>query len=153
MGCHFLLQCIKVKSESEVAQPCPTLCNPMDCSLQGFSVHGIFQGQRPSNLFCLHTASVFLSASSPLLSLLRMLVTGFRTCLGSLGRAHLKVLFIYLSIFGCTGSSLLRELSLVAESEGLLSIHGAQASHCSGLPCCRAQALGPRAPIVVAPRL
>ena len=45
VGCHFLLQCIKVKSESEVAQPCPTLCNPMDCSLPGSSVHGIFQAR------------------------------------------------------------------------------------------------------------
>ena len=33
MGCHFLLQCMKVKSESEVAQSCPTLSDPMDCSL------------------------------------------------------------------------------------------------------------------------
>ena len=41
-GCHFLLQCMKVKSESEVAQSCPTLSNPMDCSLPGSSVHGIF---------------------------------------------------------------------------------------------------------------
>ena len=45
MGCHFLLQCIKVKSESEVAQPCPTLRDPMDCSLPGSSVHGIFQAR------------------------------------------------------------------------------------------------------------
>ena len=44
-GCHFLLQCIKVKSESEVAQSCPTLHNPMDCSLPGSSVHGIFQAR------------------------------------------------------------------------------------------------------------
>ena len=43
VGCHFLLQCIKVKSESEVAQSCPTLSDPMDCSLPGSSVHGIFQ--------------------------------------------------------------------------------------------------------------
>ena len=35
VGCHFLLQCMKVKSESEVAQSCPTLCDPMDCSLPG----------------------------------------------------------------------------------------------------------------------
>ena len=41
-GCHFLLQCMKVKSESEVAQSCPTLSDPMDCSLPGSSVHGIF---------------------------------------------------------------------------------------------------------------
>ena len=41
VGCHFLLQCVKVKSESEVAQSCQTLSNPMDCSLPGSSVHGI----------------------------------------------------------------------------------------------------------------
>ena len=40
VGCHFLLQCIKVKSESEVAQSCLTLSDPMDCSLPGSSVHG-----------------------------------------------------------------------------------------------------------------
>ena len=45
VGCHFPLQCIKVKSESEVAQSCLTLCNPMDCSLPGSSVHGIFQAR------------------------------------------------------------------------------------------------------------
>ena len=43
VGCHFLLQCMKVKSESEVAQSFPTLSNPMDCSLPDSSVHGIFQ--------------------------------------------------------------------------------------------------------------
>ena len=63
VGCHFLLQCMKVKSESEVAQSCPTLRDPMDCSLPGPSIHGIFRarvlewgplpspmaGTRPSN--------------------------------------------------------------------------------------------------------
>ena len=44
-GCHFLLQCMKVKSESEVAQSCPTLSDPMDCSFPGSSVHGIFQAR------------------------------------------------------------------------------------------------------------
>ena len=43
VSCHFLLQCMKVKSQSEVAQLCPTLSDPMDFSLQGSSVHGIFQ--------------------------------------------------------------------------------------------------------------
>ena len=43
VGCHFLLQCMKVKSESEVVQSCPTLSDPTDCSLPGSSVHGIFQ--------------------------------------------------------------------------------------------------------------
>ena len=45
MGCHFLLQGMKVKSESEVAQSYPTLRNPLDCSLPGSSVHGIFQAR------------------------------------------------------------------------------------------------------------
>ena len=43
VGCHFLLRFMKVKSESEVAQSCLTLSDPMDCSLPGSSVHGIFQ--------------------------------------------------------------------------------------------------------------
>ena len=43
VGCHFLLQCMKVKSESEVTQSCPTLSDPMDCSLPGSFVHRIFQ--------------------------------------------------------------------------------------------------------------
>ena len=45
VGCHFLLQCMKVKSESEVAQFCLTCSDPMDCSLPGSSIHGIFQAR------------------------------------------------------------------------------------------------------------
>ena len=45
VGCHFLLQCRKVKSESEAAQSCPTLSDPMDCSLPGSSIHGIVQAR------------------------------------------------------------------------------------------------------------
>ena len=45
VGCHFLLQCMQVKSEREVAQSCPTLSDPMDCSLPGSSGHGIFQAR------------------------------------------------------------------------------------------------------------
>ena len=45
VGCHFLLQCMKVKSESEFAQLCPTPSDPMDCSAPGSSVHGIFQAR------------------------------------------------------------------------------------------------------------
>ena len=45
VGCHFLLQCLKVKSESEVAQSCPSLSNPTHCSLPGSSAHGIFQAR------------------------------------------------------------------------------------------------------------
>ena len=45
VGCHLLLQCRKVKSEREVTEPCPTLCDLRDCSLPGSSVHGIFQAR------------------------------------------------------------------------------------------------------------
>ena len=45
VGRHFLLQCVKGKSESEVTQSCPTLSDPMDCSLPGSSIHGIFQAR------------------------------------------------------------------------------------------------------------
>ena len=45
VDCHFLPQCMKVKSESEVAQSCPTLSDPMDCSPPGSSIHGIFQAR------------------------------------------------------------------------------------------------------------
>ena len=45
VGCHFLLQCRKVKSESEVAHSCLTLSDPMDCSLPSSSIHGIFQAK------------------------------------------------------------------------------------------------------------
>src|SRR5574341_1012287 len=45
VGCHFLLQGMKVKSESEVAQSWPSLSDPMDCSAPGSSLHGIFQAR------------------------------------------------------------------------------------------------------------
>ena len=45
VGCHFLFQCMKVKSESEIAQSCLTLSDPMDCSLPGSSIPGIFQAR------------------------------------------------------------------------------------------------------------
>ena len=45
VACHFLLQCMKVKSQNEVAQSCPTLSDPMDFSLPGSYIHGIFQAR------------------------------------------------------------------------------------------------------------
>ena len=50
VGCHFLFQCMKVKSESEVTHSCPTLSDPMYCSLPGSSAHGIFQARVLSGL-------------------------------------------------------------------------------------------------------
>ena len=52
VGCHFLLQCMKVKSESEGTQSCPTPRNPMDCSLPGSSAHGISRQEYWSGLPC-----------------------------------------------------------------------------------------------------
>ena len=45
VGCHFLLQCMKVKSESEITQSCLTLSDPMDCSPPCSSIHGLFQAR------------------------------------------------------------------------------------------------------------
>ena len=45
VGCHFLLQCVEVRRESEVAQSYPTLCDPMDYSPPGSSIHGICQAR------------------------------------------------------------------------------------------------------------
>ena len=58
VGCHFLLQCVKVKSESEVTQSCPTLIDPMACSPPGSSVRGIFPG-RSTGVGC-HCFSVIV---------------------------------------------------------------------------------------------
>ena len=71
VGCHFLLQSMKVKSESEVAQSCPALSNPMDSSLPGSSTHGIFQARalewgaiassiKHADVFYLDSATSFL---------------------------------------------------------------------------------------------
>ena len=63
VGCHFLLRGMKVKSESEVAQSCPTLCDPMDCSPPGSSVHGIFQArvlERVAISFSNHASQILL---------------------------------------------------------------------------------------------
>ena len=62
VGCHFLLQCMKVKSQSEVAQSCPTFSDPMDCSLPGSSVHGIFQARAESS----PSGECWLERASPL---------------------------------------------------------------------------------------
>ena len=59
VGCHFLLQCMKVKSERENAQSCPTLSNPMDCSLPGSSIHGIF----PARILEWGAIAIYLSQS------------------------------------------------------------------------------------------
>ena len=85
VGCYFLLQCMKVKSQSEVVQSCPTLRDPMDCSLPGSSVHGIFQARvlewgaiafsTKRGLGTLKYVSVSVSISVQSLSCVRLLAT------------------------------------------------------------------------------
>ena len=59
VGCHFLLQCMKGKRESEVGQSCPTPSDPMDCGPPGFCVHGIFQAR------VLERGAIALSGNNP----------------------------------------------------------------------------------------
>ena len=81
VGCHFLLQCMKVKSESEVTQSCPTLSYPMDCSPPGSSIHGIFQARvldwvalhSPSSQPVVPKSGCTLNSSGELLELCRTL--------------------------------------------------------------------------------
>ena len=78
VGCHFLLQCMKVKSEREFARSCPTLSDPMDCSLPGSSIHGIFQAR------VLEWGAIAFSICSDsfcLLSQFRVLVCPLYPCL------------------------------------------------------------------------
>ena len=62
VGCHFLLQCIKVKSKSEVAQSCLTPRDPMGCSPPGSSIHGICQARAVHNLFK-HLSLIFFPST------------------------------------------------------------------------------------------
>ena len=68
VDCHFLLQCMKVKSESEVTQLCPTPSNPMDCSPPGSSIHRILQARVLEwvaiAFFCVHVLAVVNSAAT-----------------------------------------------------------------------------------------
>ena len=82
VGCHFLLQCMKVKSEREVAQSCLTLSDPMDCSPPGSSVHGIFQAtvlEWGAIVFCgvseLAVMQIFLLGNKNFINLNRFLLT------------------------------------------------------------------------------
>ena len=77
VGCHFLLQCMKVKRESEVAQSCPTLRDPMGCSPPGSSVHGVFQATVPE------WGAIAFSAPTPETLLNFCFCTCCLLCLGS----------------------------------------------------------------------
>ena len=87
VGCYFLLQFMKVKSEIEVAQSCPTLSDPMDCSLPGSSIHGIFQAR------VLEWGAVAFSTKNTM--------PGFRSGLGHLLNMQSKFLKTYLGFLIC----------------------------------------------------
>ena len=87
VGCHFLLQCMKVKSESEVAQLCPTLSDPKDCSLPGSSVHGVFQA------IVLEWAAIAFSTSSSTRDQTRALCIGRVLATGPLGKSQFQYNF------------------------------------------------------------
>ena len=70
VGCHFLLQCMKVKSESEVTQLCLTLHDPMDRSPPGSSVHGIFQARGLEWVAIAFSERRILSSTKSVVSLL-----------------------------------------------------------------------------------
>ena len=79
VGCHFLLQCMKVKSQSEVAQSCLTLRNPMDCSLPGSPIHGIFQARvlEWGAISSVYSHHLFLISSVSIRSILSFIVPTF----------------------------------------------------------------------------
>ena len=83
VGCHFLLQCMKVKSESEVAQSCPTLLDPMDCSLPGSSIHGIFQAR------VLEWGAIAFSVTWVEIFILRVVYDSLKQCSFLLGQVPL----------------------------------------------------------------
>ena len=74
-GCHFLLQCMKVKSESEVAQSCLTLSDPMDCSLPGSPIPGILQARTLEGVAISFSNAWKWKVKVKLLNHVRLLVT------------------------------------------------------------------------------
>ena len=92
VGCHFLLQCVKVKSGSEVAQLHPTLSGPMDCSLPGFSAHGSFQAR------VLECGAIAFSEEWPLQRWIRMVA--------SLESHERQCMNLYMWLYMCSWESL-----------------------------------------------
>ena len=93
VGCHFLLQCMKVKSEREVAQSCLTLSDPMDCSPPGSSIHGIFQARVLEWGAIAFSTQLLLLHYTFLLSVLPVVASYFGGCVVNYISAYL----VYLS--------------------------------------------------------
>ena len=89
--CRFLLQCMKVKSQSEFAQSCPTLSNPMDCCLPGSSVHGIFQAR------VLEWGAIAFSRKSSLMKIIKNMIKAKCWETPIFGNYCLNILFLFYS--------------------------------------------------------
>ena len=98
VGCHFLLQCMKVKSEREVAQSCPTLRDPMDCSLPGSSFLGIFQAR------VLVWGAIAFSAKD-----IRSMLIFLYVC-----KANILIILLYLSMLTSTHVLFIDNLNLIS---------------------------------------
>ena len=89
VGCHFLLQCMKVESERQVAQSCLTLSNPMDCSLPGSSIHGIFRAT------VLEWGAIAFSLWDYVLIFFLHILSCCLQCVNALSFKRLKVKFMF----------------------------------------------------------
>ena len=102
VGCHFFLQCRKVKREREVAQSCPTLHDPMDCSPPGSSIHGIFQAR------VLEWGAIAFSSSNPTPPLFSYVTLGELLCITKFSSLSYKMSEIIILIVG-SNSILVRQ--------------------------------------------
>ena len=121
VGCHFLLQCMKVKNESEVAQSCPTLSDPMDYSLPGSSVHGIFQAR------VLEWGAIAFSIQNfRLLQILITVLLYFVSYLFGKERAHIHLCIIIFLLKRNVGETKIKAWSqdyTATETQSLFTIH------------------------------
>ena len=112
VGCHCLLQCMKVKSESQVAQSCPTFSNPMDCSLPGPSIHGIFQARIPQWVAIAFSIYIYQKRTETESYRIYFLVSGLFHLTSSWGFFHVSASCRAVSFF-IDGSILFHECDVI----------------------------------------
>ena len=112
VGCHFLLQCMTVKSESEIAQSCSTLTDHMDCSPPGSSIHGIFQAR------ALEWVALAFSAIQHTTTTTKLL----QSCLTQYSIGGIKMVFVLIKVISAfPGSSAGKEFACNAGDLGSIS--------------------------------
>ena len=119
VGCRFLLQCMKVKSESEVARSCLTLSDPMDCSPPGSSVHGIFQ-EWGAIVFSVYMCYIFFIHSSLCLGCCHIMAIVNTAAVNM--TLHVSFWMIIVSGYICPGVVLVDHMLVLLESYILFSI-------------------------------